>query len=145
MGTIFSAGNVAEYNQCVWGQYQPGVPGWQKHLLSILSPLFQLFVSTRLRVNEEEKERSLVEARKICQEVDELLSAPRPTYLDFHLASMLAIVITTPEYSGGVLTSRSVNYGASKEVIEEAERLKKTRTGQFAVKCFAEYRHVKLG
>ena len=104
------------------------------------------------------------------QKVDELLSdgrefllsTPSPTYLDFHLASMLAIVITTPEYSGGVLTSRcwhclmylesvifalifllhvsakykydhfrqklrSVNYGASKEVIEEAERLKKTR------------------
>ena len=48
------------------------------------------------------------------QKVDELLSdgrefllsTPRPTYLDFHLASMLAIVITTPEYSGGVLTSR---------------------------------------
>ena len=28
---------------------QPGVPAWQKWLLSILSPLFQLFVSTRLR------------------------------------------------------------------------------------------------
>jgi len=150
--TIFSAGNVAEYNQCVWGQYQPGVPGWQKQLLSILSPLFQLFVSTRLRVTEEEKDKSLEEARQICQEVDELLSDGRefllstvkPTYLDFHLASMLAIVITTPQYSGGVLTSRSVNYGASKEVIEEGERLKKTRTGKFVVKCFEEYRYVKL-
>ena len=106
------------------------------------------------------------------QKVDELLSdgrefllsTPRPTYLDFHLASMLAIVITTPEYSGGVLTSRcwhclmylesvifalnsakykydhfrqklrSVNYGASKEVIEEAERLKKTRWSHFREK-----------
>jgi len=150
--TIFSAGNVAEYNQCVWGQYQPGVPAWQKWLLSILSPLFQLFVSTRLRVTEEEKNISLAEARKICNEVDELLydgrefllCTQRPTYLDFHLASMIAIVLTVPQYSGGVLTSRSVNYGASKEVIEEAERLKETRTGKFVVKCFEQYRHVKL-
>ena len=61
-----------------------------------------------------------------------------------------------------------MNYGASKEVIDEAERLKKTRyavhfnkthtkiineakleffyfrTGKFVVKCFEEYRHAKL-
>ena len=81
------------------GFSKPGVPRWQKQLLSILSPLFQLFVSTRLRckgqewlhgadnnsvddkaklylcdqtsfrVTEEEKDKSLEEARKICQEV----------------------------------------------------------------------------
>ena len=91
-------------------------------------------------MTEEEKNISLAEARKICNEVvavscpphfvsfvffcfssnfhflqvDELLSdgrefllcTQRPTYLDFHLASMIAIVLTVPQYSGGVLTSR---------------------------------------
>ena len=37
-----------------------------------------------------------------------LLATPGPTFLDFHFCSMIAIVLSVPEYSGGVLSPRLV-------------------------------------
>ena len=67
--SIFTSGDVAAYNQCVWGKFQDTIPAWQRSVLAILAPVFQLFVSTRLAVTREEAERSLREATDICREV----------------------------------------------------------------------------
>ena len=42
-----------------------------------------------------------------------LLATPGPTFLDFHFCSMIAIVLSVPEYSGGVLSPRLVQYRCS--------------------------------
>ena len=67
--SIFTCGDVAAYSQCVWGKFQGDIPTWQRSLLALLAPVFQLFVSTKLAVTKEEAERSLKEATNICREV----------------------------------------------------------------------------
>lgn len=154
--SIFTSGDVAAYNQCVWGKFQDTIPAWQRSVLAIFAPVFQLFVSTRLAVTREEAERSLGEATAICREVDQLLSdgrefllaTPGPTFLDFHFCSMIAIVLSVPEYSGGVLSPRTRAEMAryvTPAVVEEGERLQATRCGQFMVTCYQRFRSAKLG
>lgn len=153
--SIFTCGDVAAYSQCVWGKFQGNIPTWQRSLLALLAPVFQLFVSTKLAVTKEEAERSLKEATNICREVDELLSdgrefllaTPGPTFLDFHFCSMVAIVLSVPEYSGGLLSPRTLAEMAryvTPAVVEEGERLRATRSGQFMVNCFQKLRRAKV-
>ena len=144
--------NPEEWEKQVWGLYQPHIPAWQKWLLRLLSPIFRRLVSNRLKVTREEADKSLANARNVLCEVETLLADGRefllgtdiPTWIDFHLFSILAVMTNPAAYGGGRLLekSRVVHTGgeALGPLVEEIGRLKTTPAGRFVDKVYDEFR-----
>jgi len=143
--TIFSnlssSKSVQKWQMQVWGLHQPNIPQWQKLLLKIISPIFVKFVETKLNVNAAGSEKSLANAHKVIDEVEDLLSdgrkfllnTPEPTYIDFHFCSMVA-VITGPETYGGKIFSKETreDVGEMPEAwISEVKKLEERVAGKY--------------
>merc|ERR1712226_1197269 len=139
----------------VWGLFQPGVPEWQKAILKLCSPLFRKLVTLKLTITEENAMKKWKEARTTIEEIDELLSdgrttlmgTPKPTYIDFHFSSMVAIILRPNEYGGGLMNKKTFDPDQKdmpQKMVEEKEYLMKTRAGKFALNMFANHRHDKI-
>ena len=143
----------------MWGLYQPHIPTWQKWLLQLLSPIFRRLVSNRLRVTREEADKSLANAVNVLSEVETLLADGRefllgtelPTWIDFHLCSILAVMTNPATYGGGRLLERSrvVHTAGAGEalgpLVEEIDRLKKTPAGRFVERMYDKFRMKRVG
>ena len=152
---IFNSPNVENFEKEVWGLFQPGVPEWQKAILKLCSPLFRKLVTLKLTITEENAMKKWKEARTTIEEIDELLSdgrttlmgTPKPTYIDFHFSSMVAIILRPNEYGGGLMNKKTFDPDQKdmpQKMVEEKEYLMKTRAGKFALNMFANHRHDKI-
>jgi len=152
---IFNSPNVLDFEKEVWGLFQPGVPEWQKSILKICSPLFRKLVTLKLDISEENGMKRVKEARKTIDEIDELLSDGRttllntekPTFLDFHFCSMIAIILRPIEYGGGVINKKTFNpdmKDVPQKLKDEKAYLMNKRSGKFAMNLYKTYRHCKI-
>merc|ERR1739848_233043 len=148
---IFNSSNVDSWEKEVWGLFQPRVPEWQKFILKLCSPVFRKLVTLKLNITEQNGMKSLKEARKTIEEINELLldgrktlmATAEPTYLDFHFCAMVAIMLRPPEYGGCIIDKRTYDPNPKDmplKLKEEKEYLLKSRSGKFVMNMYNQYR-----
>eukprot|EP00091_Calanus_sinicus_P009453 TRINITY_DN22123_c0_g1_i1.p1 TRINITY_DN22123_c0_g1~~TRINITY_DN22123_c0_g1_i1.p1 ORF type:complete len:170 (+),score=17.62 TRINITY_DN22123_c0_g1_i1:55-510(+) len=134
----------------VWGMYQPNIPRWQKFLLKLLSPIFVKILENKLKITAEESKRSLENANKILDVVENLLSdgrkfllnTPHPTYIDFHFCSMVAIMILPQDYGGRVLKQATLENHVEfpKAFNDEVKKIEERAAGKFVINLYKSFR-----
>jgi len=154
--TIFSnlgsLPHMQEFLLYEWGLHQPAVPLWQKYLLKPLAPVFVRLLQAVLRITPEESQKSVENANKILDEVESLLSdgrqfllnTPHPTYIDFHLASMVAIMTNPQDYGGKIFSQESRDmvkqWRMPEEFNAEVQKIKDRVAGKFVDNIYETYR-----
>ena len=135
-----------------WGLYQPTIPLWQRYLLKPLAPVFVKLLQKVLKVTPEDSNKSLENAGKILDEVESLLSdgrqfllnTPHPTYIDFHLCSMVAVMTKPQNYGGKVYSQEALAMINQMEMPEqfnkEVHKIKERVAGKFVQKIYETFR-----
>jgi glutathione S-transferase len=131
-----------------WGADEPQIPGWQRALLHIASPILVFAVKRMLGVTPERGARALEKTREGFAEADLLLADGRRyllgdtmTFADITFASLAALAILPPEYAGrslrgGMLTLDDLDADWRAEV----ESFRQRPAGQFVLRLYREER-----
>jgi glutathione S-transferase len=131
-----------------WGADEPQIPGWQRALLRIATPILAFAVKRMLGVTPARGARALEKTREGFAEADLLLADGRRyllgdtmTFADITFASLAALAILPPEYAGrslrgGMLTLDDLDADWRAEV----ESFRQRPAGQFVLRLYREER-----
>ncbi len=131
-----------------WGVDDTRIPGWQRALLRVVSPLLAFAVRRMLGVTPARAVRALERTRETFDRVDALLADGRRfltgdtlTYADITFASLAALAVLPPEYPGPSFPGRRLTIeelDADWRAAVEAFRARPA--GQFVLRLYREER-----
>lgn len=133
----------------MWGIEETSVPAWQRRILPWLRVPLAALLRRMLGVSEARAAAGLEATRAVFAEVDAMLADGRrwleggeePTFVDFTFASLAALAILPPGYTGGAAVRSSPPLERFAPAWrEEIERLRATEAGRFVLRVYAEER-----
>lgn len=120
-----------------------GVPGWEATALRVMFPLARRLMRSRMKIDDAGLARSRAKVDEVFEEVGALLADGRKylvgdrfTAADLTFAALAAVLVLPPRYGGQL---PPLDRWPS-EARAEAERLRATPAGAFAMRMYAEER-----
>ena len=131
-----------------WGADEPQIPGWQRALLRLATPILVFAVKQMLGVTPARGARALEKTRESFAEADRLLADGRPyllgdtmTFADIAFASLAALAVLPPEYAGRSLRGRMLTLDdLDADWRAEIEGFRQRPSGQFVLRLYREER-----
>jgi len=131
-----------------WGVEDTRIPGWQRSLLRVVSPLLAFAVRRMLGVSPGRAVRALGRTRETFDRVDALLADGRRyltgdafSYVDITFACLAALAVLPPEYAGPNLRGRRLMLEDLDVAWRaEVEAFRARPAGQFVLRLYREER-----
>jgi len=131
-----------------WGVDETQIPGWQRALLRLATPILVFAVKRMLGVTPARGARALEKTRESFAEVDQLLADGRRyllgntmTFADVTFASLAALAVLPPEYAGRSLRGRMLTLDdLDADWRAEIEGFRQRPSGQFVLRLYREER-----
>jgi glutathione S-transferase len=131
-----------------WGIEEPRIPGWQRMLLHLFSPMLRFAVRRMLGVTAARASRALERTRESFDRVDALLADGRRylagdalTFVDITFASLAALAVLPPEYGGRAIAGRRLLLeDLDADWRAEVEAFRARPAGQFVLRMYREER-----
>jgi glutathione S-transferase len=131
-----------------WGIEEPRIPGWQRMLLRLVTPLLRFAVRRMLGVTPARAGRALERTRESFERVDTLLADGRRyltgdslTFADITFASLAALAVLPPEYGGRAIAGRRlVIEDLDADWRKEIDAFRTRPAGQFVLRMYREER-----
>ncbi|MFO1394345.1 MAG: glutathione S-transferase C-terminal domain-containing protein [Steroidobacteraceae bacterium] len=131
-----------------WGCHEPGVPGWQRALLYACTPLLRFAVRRMLGVTEARGVAALERTHQSFATIDALLAdgrrhlcGDRLSYVDITFASLAALALLPPEYTGRSLHGPPIAPADLDDAWRaEVEALRARPAGRYALALYRDHR-----